>query len=107
MSTQAVNSKDTVVNSLCVKYKSSRGVVDKGMWVLWYSVGLETTSLPHRLYRSTSAFGCVGSMCLCAFDVDFSLVWTWMCIGVVHIDTRPNRTVCTIRQNSSYFYSSN
>ena len=32
-STQAVNSKDTVVNSLCVKYKSSRGVVDKGMWV--------------------------------------------------------------------------
>ena len=32
-SMQAVNSKDTVVNSLCVKYKSSRGVVDKGMWV--------------------------------------------------------------------------
>ena len=32
-STQAVNSKDTVVNSLRVKYKSSRGVVDKGMWV--------------------------------------------------------------------------
>ena len=32
-STQAVNSKDTVVNSLCVKYKSSQGVVDKGMWV--------------------------------------------------------------------------
>ena len=30
-SMQAVNSKDTVVNSLCVKYKSSRGVVDKGM----------------------------------------------------------------------------
>ena len=30
-STQAVNSKDTVVNSLCVKYKSSRGGVDKGM----------------------------------------------------------------------------
>ena len=32
-STQAVNSKDTVVNSLCVKYKSSQGVVNKGMWV--------------------------------------------------------------------------
>ena len=32
-SMQAVNSKDTVVNSLCVKYKSSRGVVNKGMWV--------------------------------------------------------------------------
>ena len=32
-STQAVNSKDTVVNSLCVKYKSSQGVFDKGMWV--------------------------------------------------------------------------
>ena len=32
-SMQAINSKDTVVNSLCVKYKSSRGVVDKGMWV--------------------------------------------------------------------------
>ena len=32
-STQAVNSKDSVVNSLCVKYKSSRGVVDKGMMV--------------------------------------------------------------------------
>ena len=32
-STQAVNSKDTVVNSLCVKYKSSQRVVDKGMWV--------------------------------------------------------------------------
>ena len=32
-SMQAVNSKDTVVNSLCVKYRSSRGVVDKGMRV--------------------------------------------------------------------------
>ena len=32
-SMQAVNSKDTVVNSLCVKYKSSQGVVDKGMWI--------------------------------------------------------------------------
>ena len=32
-STQAVNSKDTVVNLLCVKYKSSQGVVNKGMWV--------------------------------------------------------------------------
>ena len=32
-SMQVVNSKDTVVNSLCVKYKSSREVVDKGMWV--------------------------------------------------------------------------
>ena len=32
-SMQAVNSKDTVVNLLCVKYKSSSGVVDKGMWV--------------------------------------------------------------------------
>ena len=32
-STEAVNSKDIVVNSLCVKYKSSQGVVDKGMWV--------------------------------------------------------------------------
>ena len=32
-SMQAVNSKYTVVNSLCVKHKSSRGVVDKGMWV--------------------------------------------------------------------------
>ena len=32
-SMQAINSKDTVVNLLCVKYKSSRGVVDKGMWV--------------------------------------------------------------------------
>ena len=32
-STQSVNSKDTVVNLLCVNYKSSRGVVDKGMWV--------------------------------------------------------------------------
>ena len=32
-SMQAVNSKDTVVNSLCVKYQSSQGVVDKGMWV--------------------------------------------------------------------------
>ena len=32
-STQVVNSKDTVINSLCVKYKSSRGVVNKGMWV--------------------------------------------------------------------------
>ena len=69
-------------------------------------MGLEITSLPHRLYRLTCAFGCVGSMCLCAFDVDFSLVRTWTCIGVVHIDTHPNRTVCTIRQNSSYFYSS-
>ena len=48
---QAVNSKDTVVNLLCVKYKSSRGVVDKGMWVsaVWKQ-RLETSSLPHRLY---------------------------------------------------------
>ena len=46
----AVNSKDTVVNSFCVKYKSSQGVVDKGMRVSQYSVGLETMSLPHHLY---------------------------------------------------------
>ena len=51
---------------------------------LRYSVGLETTSLPHHLYRLTCAFGCVGSTCLCAFDVDFSLVRMWTCIGVVH-----------------------
>ena len=73
---------------------------------LWYSVGLETMSLPQRLYRLTCAFGCVGSTCPCAFDVDFSPVQTWTCIGVVHINTHPNRTVCTIHQNSSYFYSS-
>ena len=47
-------------------------------------------SLPHHLYRLTCAFGCVGSTCLCAFDVDFSLVQTWTCIGVVHINTHPN-----------------
>ena len=69
----------------------------KACGFLQYSVGLETTSLPHRLYRLTCAFGCVGSTCLCAFDVDFSLVWMWMCIGVVHLNTHPKRTVRTIR----------
>ena len=32
-SMHAVNNKDTVVNLLCVKYKSSRGVVNKGRCV--------------------------------------------------------------------------
>ena len=62
-------------------------------------MGLETTSLPHRLYRLTCAFRCVGSTCLCAFDVDFSLVRTWTCIGVVHIDAGSSSVVRDAHSN--------